>query len=292
MSAPTATFPSLTAPAPAGGARQSTQAEESQAVVWDALCPFLFDDACFASLIGAELRAADRAPRVVEFGCGTGHLSMRLLATRPDADYVGLDRSAPNLALFQQKLAARTLPSRTLLASLPADLEAIHVEDTAGDPAAGAGADIIVLPRFLQTIPLCTPRQEILNRVAFLSECRRIARRGARMFIIEAVYGESREEHMRLVAQWTHATRTNLQAHLGEIERALRGTNPDFLGRLHQALEHPAPGATLRSLCRREDGGDLLPLSAWHRLLDCLGFRYRSVQHDSLPDTYLFDVSC
>ncbi|RMD89520.1 MAG: class I SAM-dependent methyltransferase [Alphaproteobacteria bacterium] len=115
------------------------------------------------------------ARSVLEFGCGTGRLAARLLATHlpPNAQYVGLDISPRMIAISTRRLA----PWRTR----------VRLEATAGSPllpAADASVDRVIATYVLDLLPEPEAR-------AFLGEARRILTPGGRLCLVSLTFGES-----------------------------------------------------------------------------------------------------
>ncbi len=256
------------------------------AAIRDVLQPYLFDNTTFRDLVCEELRAPVARPRIVEFGCGTGALTLAALSTRRDAVYHGFDRSEADVAIATCRLSRGTVEDgATFTAPFELDARAI------GEALQGLRADFLILPRFLQTVPLCATDETGLNRVAFLALCYQLVKPGGRMLIIEDVYGEDADEQAELSFAWRNAFRGRLTRDLEAVRHALQGLDPDLAARLGRLPGDPSLLRELRD--RAQSGGArVLPLPAWERMFEHLGFAYRAVRHTTQRQLYLFTVRC
>jgi len=269
--------------------RRSPQVLEDvrAAAIRDVLQPYLFDDTTFRELVCEELRAPVARPRIIEFGCGTGALTLPVLATRRDAVYHGFDRSEADIAIATCRLSRQGLPARgdaTLTA--PFDLD----RRTIGEALQGLRADFLILPRFLQTVPLLTDETG-LNRVAFLALCRQLVKPGGRMLIIEDVYGEDADEQAEFSFAWRNGFRARLIGGLDGLRHSLQGLDPDLAARLGRLPGDPSLLTELRDRAQPK-GAQVLPLRAWEQMFEHLGFAYRAVRHTTQRQLYLFTVRC
>lgn len=260
--------------------------EVRAAAVRDLLEPYLIDCTHFAALICDELRDPVARPRIVEFGCGTGHLTWPALATRPDAVYHGFDGSEARVAVALHKLIPQGLHrAASFTTPLKLDHRAI------GEALQGLRADFLLLPRFLQTVPLCATDGGGLHRVAFLALCQQLVKPGGRIFIIEDVFGEDADEQARLSLAWSDAFRARLTVDLERLRYLLEVLDPDLAARLGRLPGDPSLLGELEDRVR-PDAAQVLPLSAWQKMFEHLGFTYRAVQHDTQRQFYLFTVRC
>ena len=256
------------------------------AAIRDVLQRYLFDDAAFRELVCEELRAPVARPRIIEFGCGTGGLTLAALATRRDAVYHGFDRSEADVAIAACRLSRGGVQGgATFTAPLQLDQRAI------GEALQGLRADFLILPRFLQTVPTCTAEGGGLNRVAFLALCQQLVKPGGRMIIIEDVYGEDADEQAELAFAWRNAFRARLTRDLESVRRALQGLDPDLSARLARLPGDPSLLGELRDRAQ-PTGAQVLPLYAWERMFAHLGFSFRAVRHTTQRQLYLFTVRC
>lgn len=256
------------------------------AAIRDVLQPYLFDDAAFQELVCEELRAPGARPRIIEFGCGTGRLTLAALATRRDAVYHGFDRSEANVAIATCKLSrAGVHGGATLTAPFELDQRAI------GEALQGLRADFLILPRFLQTVPLCATDGSGLHRVAFLTLCRQLVSPGGRILIIEDVYGEDADEQAEFSFACRNAFRARLVHDLEGLRHAVEGLDRELAARLGRLPGDPSLLKELRDLAQ-PSGAQILPLRAWQRMFEHLGFAYRMVRHTTQRQVYLFTVRC
>jgi SAM-dependent methyltransferase len=256
------------------------------AAIRDVLQPYLFDDASFQDLVCDELRTPVARPRIIEFGCGTGLLTVPALAARRDAVYHGFDRSEADVAIATCRLSRQGLQNgATFTAPFALDQQAI------GEALQGLRADFLVLPRFLQTVPLLAAEGNGLNRVAFLALCRQLVKPGGRMIIIEDVYGEDAHEQARLSLAWRDGFRARLTRDLERVRNALQGLDFELAARLARLPGDPSLLGELRDRVR-PTGAQVLPLTAWQQMFEHLGFTYRTVAHATQQQLYLFTVRC
>lgn len=259
--------------------------EVRAAAIRDALQAYLFDDKPLRDVVCEELRAPVARPRIIEFGCGTGSLTLTALATRRDAVYHGFDRSEADVAIATCRLSRAGLQGgATFTAPFELDQRAI------GEALQGLRADFLLLPRFLQTVPLCVADGG-LHRVAFLQLCHQLVKPGGRILIVEDVYGEDADEQAEFSFAWRNAFRARLTKHLEPLRHALQGLDPDLGARLARLPGDPSLLAELQDRCQPQSA-QVLPLRAWERMFEHLGFAYRAVRHPTQRQLYLFTVRC
>jgi len=256
------------------------------AAIRDVLQPYLFDDTLFRELVCEEVRATAAPPRVIEFGCGTGALTLAMLATRRDAVYHGFDRSEADVAIATCKLSRGGVQGGATFTA-PFDLDGQAINEALQDRR----ADVLLLPRFLQTVPLCGTDDSGLNRVAFLALCHQLVKPGGRMVIIEDVYGEDAEEQAELAYAARNAFRARLTRDLDELRRRVQGLDPDLAARMGRLPGDPTLLGTLRDLAVPPNV-HVLPLRAWQRMFEHLGFTFRTTRHPTQRQLYLFTVRC
>ncbi|HEY3279762.1 MAG TPA: class I SAM-dependent methyltransferase [Gemmatimonadales bacterium] len=266
--------------------RPETVAAARAAAVQNLLEPYLYDYAGFVDLVCDELHDPRSRPRILEFGCGTGRLTVPLLATRSDVEYHGFDRSPSRIAVAMERVARQGLERRAqFTAPFPLDPRAI------GEVLQGHRVDFLLLPRFLQTVPLCGTEASSPHRVSFLAFCRQMVKPGGRIIVIEDVYGESAEEHARLSLASRGMFRAGLIANLDRVHRALSDADPALGARVGWLPGDPALLEDLFHRVQRPDA-QILPLSTWQRMFDHLGFTYRTVSHPSQKALHLFTIRC
>ena len=256
------------------------------AAIRDVLQPYLYDDAAFRELLCEELQAPVARPRIIEFGCGTGRLTLAALATRRDAVYHGFDGSEANTAIATCKLSRAGVHGGALFTA-PFALD----PRTIGEALQGLRADFLILPRFLQTVPLCSTDGSGMHRVAFLALCGQLVRPGGRILIIEDVYGEDADEQAEFSYADRNAFRARLVHDLDGVRHALEGLDPELAARLGRLPGDPSLLQELKALAQRS-GAQILPLRAWQRMFEHLGFTYRTVRHTTQRHSYLFTVRC
>lgn len=288
LSGVSAAIPFLSAARAAAPATRRQLEETRAAAVYDLLLPVLWDASTFSDAIRGEVYAALLGPRLVEFGCGTGHASLSVLTGRPDIEYHGFDRSAALVGVFAAKLKrlGRPLRSVTLVAPFPLRESVIraHLRDRR--------ADYLVLPRFLQCVPPYTPSSNQLHRAAFLDFCRHLVRPGGRIFIVENVRGETTDEEQGFERAWDEAVCRAASARRDELKYLLRVLDPTLADLLERRPGDQTLAATIRAKCQRTGGGRLLTLSAWRQLFVHLGLSWRELRHETLENFHLFVVRC
>ena len=267
--------------------RKQTQVLEEvrAAAIRDVLQPYLFDEQALRDLVCEELRGPVARPRIIEFGCGTGALTLAALATRRDAVYHGFDRSEADVAIATCRLSRAGIQGGATFTA-PFELDS----RTIGEALQGLRADFLLLPRFLQTVPPLVEGTG-LHRVAFLALCRQLVKPGGRMLIIEDVRGEDADEQAELSFAWRNAFRARLTRDLETLRHALQGLDLDLAARLARLPGDPSLLADLRDRAEPK-GGHPLPLRAWERMFEHLGFAYRAERHQTQRELYLFTVRC
>jgi SAM-dependent methyltransferase len=276
--------PPLAPPQVRPAPRATPPTTETAAQVYDLLSPLVLDFTPFTEEIAREVRAWPGQPRVYEFGCGAGHVTLSLLAARPDVDYHGFDWSAGLVGLLQRKV--RRLPAGTGRVAFTAPC--VLTTRDVSEPVRGMRADLIVVTDFLAHVR-SQPDDGSLHRVAFLSLCRQLLKPGGLIFVLEQVHGESVAEQRALTAGWERIVQTRMRERLQTLYHAARERDPDFDGLLGQVVREPG---RLRGV-RQELGApepEGLPLSAWHRLFQHHGVRCRTVPHPTLRDFYMFVI--
>ena len=255
------------------------------AAIRDVLHPYMFDDQALRSSVCEELRGPVARPRIIEFGCGTGSLTLAALATRRDAVYHGFDRSEADVAIAMCRLSRAGLQGgATFTAPFELDARAI------GEALQGLRADFLLLPRFLQTVPLLV-EGTALHRVAFLALCRQLVKPGGRILIIEDVFGEDADEQAELSFSWRNAFRARLTRDIEPLRHALQGLDADLAARLARLPGDPSLVGELHDRAQASPA-HVMPLRAWERTFEHLGFVYRAERHPTQRQLYLFTVRC
>jgi SAM-dependent methyltransferase len=252
------------------------------AQIYDVTQPFVFDNSCFANIIREEVKAYP-APTIVEFGCGTGLLSAKLLSSIEHFDFHGIDVSMAMLAILARRLAAFSKADNRVTLDAPVDLR----RRSALSALVPQQADIVVMSQFLQYIPL-RPDEDHWSKEEFLAQCGDITRAGGRIVIIEDVYGESPEEHRALSRAWDRAVLGKYTENLSLIEAGLNDLDPAFVEAIRNMIAHPGLVRIIREKRRAARGEEIISLSAWKWMLANTGLTYRVYPHESLPNFYLF----
>ena len=111
------------------------------------------------------------------------------------------------------------------------------------------------------------------------------------MFIIEDVLGASSEEETQFDQLWNQSMVTRVrpvfETHLGPC---LDRLDPDLSDLARRMLKQPALARVVRERLRREPQSQRLPLTAWARLFEHLGWRYSATRHTELGNLYLFTI--
>jgi SAM-dependent methyltransferase len=270
---------------PPSRSRASVFDDVRAAAIRDVLQPYMFDDKAFRDTVCEELRGPVARPRIIEFGCGTGALTLAALATRRDAGCHGFDRSEADVAIAMCRLSRVGLQGgATFTAPFELDARAI------GEALQGLRADFLLLPRFLQTVPLLTDGSG-LNRAAFLALCRQLVKPGGRMLIIEDVYGEDADEQAELSFAWRDSFRARLTRDIEPLRHALQGLDPDLAVRLARLPGDPSLLGELRDRAQ-PCPAQPMPLRAWERMFEHLGFAFQATRHQTQRQLYLFSVRC
>jgi hypothetical protein len=172
--------------------------------------------------------------------------------------------------------------------TVPVDLRSRAI----GEALRGLRADFLLLPRFLQTVPLIAPEGAKLHRTAFLALCQQLVRPGGRICIIEDVYGESADEQAQLSRARQQAFRARVVADLERVVHVLRAVDPELAARVARLPGDPSLLGELSDRVQQPGAAQTLPLSAWHRMFEHLGFSYQTVQHPSQKQLFLFTIRC
>jgi SAM-dependent methyltransferase len=252
------------------------------ALIYDVTQPFVFDNSCFANIIREEVKASP-APTIVEFGCGTGLLSMKLLSSFEHFDYYGIDLSLAMLAIFTRRLAGLCKAADRVTLVAPVDLRIKSALST----LVSKKADVVLMSQFLQYIPLRPDGDGYINKEEFLAQCREITKAGGRIVIVEDVWGESPQEHADLSSAWDRAVVARYTENLSVIEAGLNDVDPAFVQAVRNMIAHPGLVRMIREKRRAARGEEIISLSAWKQILANTGLTYRVYPHESLPNFYL-----
>ncbi len=253
------------------------------AQIYDVTQPFVFDNSCFANIIRDEVKASP-APTIVEFGCGTGLLSMKLLSSLQHFDYYGIDLSLAMLAIFTRRLAGVCKAADRVTLVAPVDLRRKLSLST----IVPKKADVVLMSQFLQYIPFRPEGDGYISKEEFLTQCRDITKAGSRIIIVEDVRGESPQEHADLSRAWDRAVLERYAENLSLIEAGLNDLDPSFVQAIRNMIAHPSLVRMIREKRRAARGEEIISLSAWKQMLANTGLMYRVYPHESLPNFYLF----
>ena len=258
--------------------------ETRRAALLDLVHSWALDLSPFAPIIAAHLNGKPSAT-VIELGCGTGELAMQLLRGNPTCAYYGFDDSSAMAQLFGAK--ARTLAT-------PANVHLTAPIDLTRKPATAMlqrcpRADAVLMVRFLQIIPPIVAAGDLFSRADLIHEARRLSRPGAKLFIVEDVFGESPDAHRAAQAAWDEVIMAALNARADLLLRLLPPIDPELGARVAQGDR----ASILRGVRAALDRGferQPLPLSAWSFLLHRLGFKHQSYVHPALAHLCLFAI--
>lgn len=254
------------------------------AQVLDLAGPLTCDFGPFTEVLERDVRAWPNAPRLYEFGSGAGHVSLSLLAARPDMDYHGFDWSPDLQALHERKV--RRLPARLGRTTFTAPCDLTH--RALAEPVRGMRADLILLNGFLAQVSAGRLDGQ-LHQAAFLGLCRQLLKPGGLVFVLEQVRGESAEEDDALMAGWERVAQTRMRERLQSLDQPVRDRDPEFAALLAQVIRDPSRLAVLRRALGVPEP-EPLPLSGWQQLFQRVGYRYRTVPHPTLRNYYLFSM--
>jgi SAM-dependent methyltransferase len=226
------------------------------------------------------------APRMVEFGCGSGILASQILGAVEHLDYRGFDASPAMVEAFRRRVAPLQRSGRSISLSSPADLR-LRVNLTSA--LRGESADVVLMSQFLQSIPL-RASEVLVDRAGMIEAGRHILRPRGKVLIIEEVFGESLEEHRRFDHQWNRYAMNRIGERYHEIQSALRIVDPALLDLLAALPARPSLIQVVREQLWRYGEPRVLPLSAWCRLFELLRLRYQAIPHETLGNLYLFVI--
>lgn len=268
-------------PAPAGEPMLSSH-ETRRAALYDFVHPWALDLAPFVPVIVAELKTRQR-PVLVELGCGTGHLALQVMRDVPDLTYWGFDDSS---AMLQRLTThARTTAAHVTLKG-PIDLSR-KVSSTMLTQA--PKADVVLMTRFLQTIPLMVPSADYFTRADVLRLARQMVRPGGRLILIEDIYGSSAEEHRAQQDAWDEAISDGVATRADWLRQTLPSLAPELLPMLDRNDRIGMVKAVRNALDRGAERQPL-PWASWQFLLGQLQLRYRPYHHPTLPSLWLLSV--
>jgi SAM-dependent methyltransferase len=260
--------------------------DPTQALVYDLTQPYVVDHGCFVEPVAGAIERSGAA-RIFDLGCGTGLQAMPLLERVKEVDYLGVDRSAAMVSLFQRKLDAR--PALAKRASLRSGLDLRMRRALEALPALGGGA--VLMSQFLQYFPVA-PGGDVVAKAEMLAQCVALAGPGGRVFVIEDVAGEDPAEHARLSAQWDSAVVARYAKGIDDLRASLGSIAPRHLDAIGTLLKRPSLMATMRERRRQTRGETILPLSAWRALVGGLGRSLQLVRHRELENFYLMEIEC
>ncbi|HEY2824727.1 MAG TPA: class I SAM-dependent methyltransferase [Gemmatimonadales bacterium] len=271
-------------PAPAAAAEPHLSPETRRAALHDLVQAWALDLSPFVSLITGELASRTR-PVMVELGCGTGGLALQVMRAVPSLTYYGFDDSAAMLHRFGTK--ARALqPGPATHFTGPIDLtKKISVNMIQQAPK----ADVVLLTRFLQTIPMMVPSTDSFTRTEMIRVARQMVRPGGKLIIVEDIYGSTSEEHRASVAAWDDVIVSAAESRVDCLRESLPALSPEMLAQLER---HDRLGMvkSVRSALDRGTDREPLPWASWQFLLDQMGLKHRPYRHPALPSLWLIRV--
>lgn len=258
--------------------------ETRRAALMDLVHSWALDLSPFAPIVLSHINGKSN-PTVIELGCGTGELALQVLRANPSCAYYGFDDSTAMAQLFGTKARALAVPPNVHITA-PIDL----TRKPAATMLKGCPrADAVLMVRFLQTIPPMVPTGEDFSRADLLNEARRLSRPGAKLFLVEDVFGESPDAHRGAQAVWDDAILSAVSARKDLLVRLLPTVDPD----LNAMVQSGDRVGILRAIHGALDRGfdrQPLPLSAWSFLFHRLGFRHQSYVHPALSNVCLFVI--
>jgi SAM-dependent methyltransferase len=262
--------------------------ERRFAATYEQLQPCFLDYTAFARTIADSVRRIQGHTRMLEFGCGTGILAAEILEGAPNLDYRGLDASSSMIEILGRRAISLSRAGRSISAGSPVDL---RLKSSLAGALRGDAADVVVMSQFLQWVPV-RASQVLCDRTGMISAGRQLLRPGGRLMIIEEVLGESPEERRRFTGEWNRFAISRICDRFYMIQSALRHVDPALLDILVALPERPSLIQVVREQLWRHGEPQLLPLSAWCRLLELMRLRYQAIPHPQLRNLYLFVIDC
>jgi SAM-dependent methyltransferase len=260
--------------------------ERRFAATYEQLQSCFLDYAGFARGIAEIALRVRGRPRLIEFGCGTGHLAADVLAAARQLDYRGLDASTPMVEIFDRQVTGLVRNGRSIAARAPIDL---RLKAILAGALRGESADIVLMSQFLQTIPLRVS-DVLTDRAGMLAAARSLLRPGGKVVVIEEVFGESLEEHRRFTNEWNRFAIERIRDRFDEIRCALQHVDPGLLDILAALPGRPSLIQVVREQLWRSGEPHVLPLSAWCRLFELMRIRYQAIPHETLRNFYMFVI--
>lgn len=277
----------VSAPAPrAETAETELERQRNRALCHDLLQPYIADYSCFSRIMAAEATPFWGRPRMFDLACGTGLITLPVLAAVPHLDYYGFDSSEPMIRVFRHKSVKVEGPRRVIKLAAPLDPRSRLVPPS----AYGGTAELVLAAHLLQHVPLAASSEDSYNRVGMLRFARELTRPGGKLFIIEEVFGESGEHHAHCTTSWNQAMVDRIRGDFPILARAVGALDPEMRELLGRVLSQASLAETLRERLQREPDRQLLPLAAWCRTFEHLGWRYNTYRHESVENLCLFVI--
>jgi SAM-dependent methyltransferase len=279
-----------------GNAEQDTSAgklvgavefdDPTSALVYDLTQPCVIDLGCFVEAIVGEIRFL-RSRCILDLGCGTGLQALPILERLEAIEYMGIDRSAAMVSIFERKLDERQMLGTGIQLRAGLDLRNRAAVETLVPLVGGA----VLMSQFLQYLPV-EPTPDILSKFEMLRRTVDLAGQGGRVFIIEDVMDEDDGVHARGSREWDQAVLSHYRENLDRLRGSLGHVAPRYLDAIGMLLQRPALMPAMRERRRRTRGETILPHSMWRRMLDELDRPFRMVPHRELGNFYLTIIEC
>jgi hypothetical protein len=118
-----------------------------------------------------------------------------------------------------------------------------------------------------------------------------LVRRDGTIFIIEEIFGDSRDEDEAFEWAADLAARRRLMANAEQVALALEGWGDPRADLVRQLRTNPGAVRELRASTRRFEERNRLPLSTWFRAAEAAGLHVKATAHPETPGLYLFSMA-
>jgi hypothetical protein len=150
-------------------------------------------------------------------------------------------------------------------------------------------ADIVLMNRFLQTIPPMVPSAEFFTRAEMLRLAKQMAKPNGSLMLIEDLYGATAEEHRAATDAWDEAIYAAAEARNDYLREVLPGVSPELLAQL-EARDRAGLVRTVRAALNHWVERAPTPWASWQFLFDQLGMKHRLYRHPALSSVWLIRV--
>lgn len=257
--------------------------ETCRAALHDVVQPWALDISPFVPIIVAELSSKPR-PTMIELGCGTGGGAWQIMRDVPSLIYHGYDDSSARLHRFTVRARGAQSPAAKLTG--PIDLTR-KVAATMLQQA--PKADVVLMNRFLQTVPPMVPSTDFFTRAEMLRLAKQMVRPGGSLMLIEDVYGTTAEEHRAAMDAWDDVIYAGAEARVDYLREVLPGVSPDLLKQL-ELKDRVGVIKTVRQALNHWTERAPMPWASWQFLFDQLGMKHRLYRHPALASVWLIRV--